>query len=176
MTRGLGLGGHQSAAADSIEWYTPRWVFEALGMEFELDPCSPPFRLPWIPARRFYSASEDGLMQPWSGSVWMNPPYGRSVGWWMRRLAAHGDGIALVPGRTDTDWYHESAPAALVKCELRGRVTFVDRDHRPGHFNSGAPTILLAYGEVCAEAVRGCGLGLVLSMPRRPVGGQVSLL
>lgn len=173
--RKSGLGSHQATVGDSVEWYTPAGIFLALGLVFDLDVCAPPGGLPWIPAARFYCEADDGLTQPWDGLVWMNPPYGRHIGAWMRRLAAHGNGMALVPGRTDTEWYHDTAPSALAKCELNGRVTFVDSEQRPGKFNSGAPSIMLAYGETCAAALDACGLGLVVPMPGRPLAGQPAL-
>src|ERR1700749_4562127 len=66
--RGRGMGGHSKAyEGDSVEWYPPPGIFEALGLEFDLDPCAPPGGLPWIPAKRFLSIEDDGLTQPWEG-------------------------------------------------------------------------------------------------------------
>ncbi len=95
------MGGHaRGYEGRTVEWYTPPGIFEALGLKFDLDPCAPACGLPWIPAARFYSLPDDGLVKPWEGRVWVNPPYGPHAAKWMRRLAAHGDGIALVFART----------------------------------------------------------------------------
>jgi hypothetical protein len=154
MTSGLV---HESPVNATVEWYTPPWVFDALGLEFDLDPCSGPGDL--VPARRKIRLPDDGLAAEWSGRVWLNPPYGPHTPVWLSRLADHGDGIALVFSRTDTAWFHESAARADVACFMRGRVRFL----RDGGEASGAPgagSVLLAYGETCAAALLEAGLGL----------------
>lgn len=89
----------------------------------------------------------------------MNPPFGRDAVKWMRRLAAHGDGIALLPARTETAMFFEtvwrSADAVLF---LAGRPHFYRVDGTRAPFNSGAPICLVAYGERNAEILRACGL------------------
>ena len=32
---------HEAAVGNSVEWYTPKSVFDALGVGFDLDVCSP---------------------------------------------------------------------------------------------------------------------------------------
>jgi hypothetical protein len=116
---------HAPVQGATDEWWTPPHVFEALGLEFDLDPCSPPGGVPWLPARRHYTREEDGLAQPWEGRVWINPPYGKEAGKWLLRLAEHGDGIALVFARTDVRWWHAAVPSASAVCFIRGRLTFI---------------------------------------------------
>lgn len=175
-----GMGGHHATRGLSAEWYTPPAIFEALGMTFDLDPCAPPGGVPWVPAARSLSVDDDGLSQPWEGRVWLNPPYGPSTASWVRRLAAHGDGIALVFARTDTAWFHETAPAAAALCFVAGRLTFVPatpemRSDARTNFNSGAPSLLMAFGQECAEAVAASGLGMTFAVRARPLLGQASL-
>ena len=58
--------------SDADDWYTRPAIFDALGLTFDLDPCSPgPDH--WVPARRIYTKQDDGLRQPWHGLVFMNP-------------------------------------------------------------------------------------------------------
>jgi hypothetical protein len=53
-------------------WYTPPEIFSALGLTFDLDPCSPgPGH--WMSARHVYTKADDGLAQSWQGCVFMNP-------------------------------------------------------------------------------------------------------
>lgn len=176
-TRGrkAGMGSHQSAASDTVEWYTPPGLFDALGLRFDLDPCAPPGGLPWIPADRFFSVDDDGLTQPWQGRVWLNPPYGRHTRGWVRRLAAHGDGVALVFARTETEWAQDVLPACSAVCFIRGRLTFVRADLEPGSFNAGAPSMLLAFGEECAAAVAAAELGITFAVTAPALAGQGGL-
>ena len=84
--------GHELTSDD---WYTPPLVFDALGITFDLDPCAPPGGVPWIPAPRWFTESDDGLSQPWRGRVWLNPPYS-SPAPWLEKFVDHGDGVALI--------------------------------------------------------------------------------
>ena len=98
------------------DWLTPPWLLEKLG-EFDLDPCSPVDR-PWDTAAKHYTIADNGLNQPWEGRVWLNPPYGRQTIQWVRRLACHGNGIALIFARTETSiffpWVWDRADALLL--------------------------------------------------------------
>ena len=86
---------HQQEATTSDDYLTPRWVFDLLGVTFDLDVAESPFG-GHVPAARSYTKAEDGLAQEWEGRVWMNPPY--SEAWrWVPRFLEHGDGIALLP-------------------------------------------------------------------------------
>ena len=105
MKTSLALSGHQSPVMGSDEWLTPPEILQCLGA-FDLDPCSP-IKRPWNTAIRHYTISDNGLMLPWEGRVWMNPPFGREAIKWMRRMVAHGDGIALIPARTETAMFYE---------------------------------------------------------------------
>lgn len=166
-----GIGGHQSGRMESDVWLTPPHIIESLG-PFDLDPCSPIDR-PWDTARRHLTILDDGLSQPWSGRVWMNPPYGRETAVWMRRIAAHGDGIALIFARTETVMFFESiwgvADAVLF---LEGRLHFHRTDGTRARANSGAPSCLIAYGEGNVRALRSSGLAGHLVSGR--VGRQIA--
>lgn len=55
--------------SENVEWYTPPQIFEALGMHFDLDPCSPGVGKSFVPANTHYTRADDGLAAPWAGSV-----------------------------------------------------------------------------------------------------------
>jgi len=161
------MGGHQSAAMLKDEWLTPPEIIKALG-EFDLDPCSPGERRPWDTARLHYDRNVNGLRQPWSGRVWLNPPYGREAGEWLARLADHGNGIALVFARTETEMFFRyvwgRADAVLF---LRGRLHFHHVDGTRAAANAGAPSCLVAFGRENATALQSCGLsGQFVRIPR----------
>jgi len=151
-----GMGGHHSANANSVEWLTPPHILEDLG-PFNLDPCSS-LNAPWPTAARCHTAEDCGDMQPWSGRVWLNPPYGEELWRWMELLANHGNGIALIFARTETRGFHRwvwnQASGLLF---LKGRLTF----HLPDGStkgNAGAPSVLVAYGRDNSYRLRDCGL------------------
>lgn len=161
---------YESPRGASVEWFTPPRVFAELGLSFDLDPAAPPGGVPWVPARRSYCRTDDGLLQPWEGRVWLNPPYGPGIARWLSKLGRHGDGVALVFARTDTRWFQAAAREAGALCFVARRLSFLRGDGRPAGA-AAAPSVLLGYGDTCASAVRHCGLGLstqVSLATRRP--------
>ena len=141
-----GMGGHQSAAMVTDHWLTPPEIVRALG-KFDLDPCFSEPR-PWATATTMWGLPTDGLAEQWFGRVWLNPPYGRRAGKWLRRLAMHGNGIALVMARTETKvWFDHIWPKAdLVLFMRTPRLHFYRGDGTRAPHNCGAPTALIAYG------------------------------
>jgi hypothetical protein len=140
----------------SDDYYTPAWVFERMGIEFDLDVCSPPGGIPWIPATRFFDMADDGLAQPWEGRVWMNPPYSKATPW-VNKFVDHRHGIALLPTAKsywlDTIW---GAAEAIVMYGHGGEMPFV----RPGRppFRPWFPVSFAAFGEECVEAIGRLGV------------------
>jgi phage N-6-adenine-methyltransferase len=154
---------HESSHNESTEWYTPPEVFDALGLHFDLDPCSPGEGRSFVPAEAHYTKDDDGLAQEWTGTVWMNPPYGSQTPAWMRKLADHGDGIALVFARTDPKWAQEALASADAVCFIASRVKFFKGNTSDRGGTPGAGSMLLAYGETARRAVERCDLGVVVS-------------
>jgi len=142
----LGIGGHHRGhRGRTDEWLTPPEIIRALG-PFDLDPCAPVDR-PWDTAARHYTIHDDGLLQPWSGRVWCNPPYGPELGRWLRKLSEHGDGIALVFARTETRAFHRWVwPKAHGMMFLVGRLNFYNVKGERAAANAGGPSVLIAYG------------------------------
>lgn len=138
------------------EWNTPSHivdrVLEVLG-SIDLDPCSNSRTNPNVPARKCYTKQENGLGQAWTGRVYMNPPYGREIGSWVSKLhnayQTHNvcEAVALLPARTDTQWFRTLRP--YPKCFVTGRLKFgearnsapfpsvvVYLGHRPSRFTA----------------------------------------
>ncbi|MEW4569339.1 DNA N-6-adenine-methyltransferase [Tautonia sp. JC769] len=172
MTRRVnsrGMSGHHRPNRGATDtWLTPPELIRALG-PFDLDPCCPPV-MPWATAKRSYALPhQDGLTLPWSGRVWLNPPYGPEVGRWLDRLAGHGNGIALIFARTETEQFHrcvwERADACLF---LKGRLHYHHPDGTRAPFNAGAPSVLVAYGPANRETLQRCQLpgAFVVCWPR----------
>lgn len=153
-----GMGSHQSARMISDTWLTPPRIIAELG-PFDLDPCAAPDPRPWPTAARHITLPADGLAADWAGRVWLNPPYSRETAAWMRRLAGHGRGVALIFARTETAWFAETVwQMATAARFLHGRLHFHHADGRPSRENAGAPSVLVAYGEEDAERLRDCSL------------------
>ena len=88
----------------SDEWYTPESLFNQLGLVFDLDVASPIDNKGHVPADRKYTIEDDGLVQPWVGRVWMNPPYSKPTPW-IDKWLNHNNGIALLP-MAKSNWFN----------------------------------------------------------------------
>jgi hypothetical protein len=153
----MGIGSHQSARMDKDEWLTPPEILKALG-PFDLDPCSPINR-PWPTAAKHYTIDDLGLTKPWSGRVWCNPPYGSQTGIWLQKLADHGNGIALIFARTETEMFFSQVwNRAFALLFVEGRLYFHHVDGSKAAANAGAPSVLVAYGIMNADALANSGI------------------
>lgn len=149
------LGGeNQSKGSQQREtrWLTPRHLVDPLGC-FDLDPCGAPGHD--LAARTYLLENgDDGLRDEWFGRVWLNPPYGKEAEPFLARLAEYGRGTALIFARTETRMWHKHVwPKASGILFLAGRVSFLDPQGVPAKANSGAPSVLVAYGEADAAAL-----------------------
>lgn len=145
----MAIGGHHSPVSETDVWLTPPHVLEAVG-PFDLDPCAVSEPRPWVTAAEHYVREQDGLSLPWTGTVWCNPPYGPPaiVAPWMKRCAEHGNAMALVFARTEVSWFFEyvwgKADAIFF---IKSRLHFHFPDGKRAPHNSGAPSVLVAYGQ-----------------------------
>ena len=145
------MGSHQSHSGGADEWLTPPDLIDALGL-FDLDPCAPIERV-WSTAAQHYTIEDDGLRQQWAGRVWLNPPYSQA-GKWLARLAEHNHGTALVFARTETRlWFDHIWPKATGILFLKGRLHFHYANGKRATANSGAPSVLVSYGDRDAAAL-----------------------
>jgi hypothetical protein len=151
------MGDHQSAAAKTETWLTPPHVHTSLG-PFDLDPCAALLHPHWV-APRAFTEIDDGLSKPWEGRVWLNPPYGAKTGVWLKRLVAHGNGVALIFARTETAMFFEHVwRRADAVFFFEGRLHFHFENGTRAPTNAGAPSCLVAYGHLNVIALRACGL------------------
>jgi phage N-6-adenine-methyltransferase len=124
---------HYSSKTD--QWATPLSFFnnvEKLYGPFDVDVCAD-----WSNAKcaKYFDEQADGLSQEWAGKCWMNPPYGRGIGKWMKKAYESSlkgaTVVCLVPARTDTNWWHDYA--------MNGEVTFIKGRLKFGDSKNSAP-------------------------------------
>jgi len=134
------------------EWETPQDFFDKIDEEFRftLDVCATPNNAKcWS----YYTKTADGLAQPWTGRCWCNPPYGRTIGLWVRKAVEESRRgatvVMLVPARTDTAWWHDYAMQATEIRYVRGRLRFSGQG--PAPFPSA---VLVFRGDIELPAVR----------------------
>lgn len=124
------MNGHatlMSSASD--EWATPQDFYDVVARRF-------PFVLDAAASEvnakcpRYYTESDNGLIQPWASWTWCNPPYSL-VGSFVDKAIAEAhfrqvSSVLLVPARTDTRWFHRLAGRADEIRLLKGRLKFGD--------------------------------------------------
>ena len=110
-------------------WSTPQDFFDTLDDEFHftLDACALPEN---AKCRNYYTPEDDGLIQPWYGTVWCNPPYGRTISHWVEKAARSSDDgatvVMLLPARTDTRWFQNYIYHRAEVRFIAGRLKFGD--------------------------------------------------
>ena len=158
--------GAYEAAGMSDEWFTPRYIFESIGLEFDLDVAAPRLGPRHVPCSEWFCDTQDGLAQAWRGLVWMNPPFGHqsTKRKWLKKFFEHGNGIALLPDRTSAPWWQEFAPLADVVLFVAPKVKF---EHPNGSIGKspGTGTTLFAAGERAANALLNSDLGQCFTPP-----------
>ena len=148
------------ASGETDEWYTPRYIFDALGDHFDLDVAAPVNGPRHVPCSGWFSSG--ALERAWNGYIWMNPPFGHqsTKRAWLRKFFEHGNGIALVPDRTSAPWFQEYAPQADAICWISPKIKFERPDGSIGG-QPGTGTALLAAGTRAVTSLEHCGLGFV---------------
>lgn len=148
----------------SDEWFTPRYIFDAMGVVFDLDVAAPKEGPRHVPCVSWRWA--DGLQYDWYGFVWMNAPFGGRNGLepWLDKFVRHGDGVALVPDRTSAPWFQKAAPRMATVLFLSPKIKFERPDGTVGR-SPGTGTALFAMGAAGNDAlVRARRLGLLMRM------------
>lgn len=133
------------------DYYTPKWVFEALNVEFDIDVCAPAHGIPWLPAKRWFSQADNGLTQDWGGQfVWMNPPFSKATPWG-NKFIENGNGIALMVV-SRSKWFAALWEQADAICATPPDLAF----HRPDGSTKmiSYQTFLFGIGEKGSQALK----------------------
>ena len=116
-------------SSESNEWQTPIDFYDKLNDEFKftLDPCA---SIHNYKCEKYFTIKENGLKQDWSKDiVFMNPPYGKEIKYWVEKAYFESlKGavvVCLIPARTDTSYWHDYIfPFAFDIRFIRGRIKF----------------------------------------------------
>ena len=133
---------HVARNSGNHEWYTPADIVasvrDCLGV-IDLDPASSAVAQAIVQASRYFTIDDDGLAQPWSGRVFLNPPYARDViGPFITKLTGHIDdrevteAVVLTNNSTDTAWCDALWARASAVAFPDARVRFLRPDGTPG--------------------------------------------
>jgi len=118
-----------SFSSKSIEYSTPISIVLPLIKEFNItkDVCASEtnYKLP-----DYWSKEDNALLQNWIGNCWMNPPFDRSLGKWVRKASDEADKyggtkVCLIPVRSNTKWWAELSPKSEIRF-INGEVNFND--------------------------------------------------
>lgn len=126
-------------------WATPQDFFDVLNKEFkfELDVCALPEN---AKCEKYFTPEQDGLQQEWGwGVCWMNPPYGRTIGGWIKKAYESSlkgaTVVCLLPARTDTKYWHDYCMKGEIRL-IKGRLKFGDSKN-----SAPFPSAVVIFGE-----------------------------
>lgn len=165
---------HWESSGKSSDWYTPKFVFDALGCTFDLDVAGAPIPASSVPARS--TITEGSLEREWPAGAfcWCNPPFGGRNGLapWLDKFFAHGNGIALTPDRTSAPWWQKAAKQADAILFIDGKVKFLRPDGSIGESPSNGTTLFAIGAKGCMALGRAeeRGLGYLAVAARDQLG------
>ena len=167
------MSSHENNKSETIDWLTPKYIIDAFP-PFDLDPCSSQYQ-EHSTANTMIRLPDDGLSIKWFGRVWLNPPYGANlINAWLRRMASHNNGIALVFARTETLWFHDwiwNYCSGLFF--FKGRLSYIHAkafsERSKYGANAASPSVLVAYGSECNSLLKSVKLkGKYVDMSHTP--------
>ena len=149
----MSWNGDQLFASKKHDWGTPQYLFDYFNRfyRYGLDAAATAEN---AKCEKYITPERDALSVDWAGeypevgSVWLNPPYGRGLGDWMKKCHEEADkGLtvsALVMARTDTRWWHDWCMRAHTIFLIKGRIKFVGSDGAEGN-SAPAPSALITW-------------------------------
>ena len=132
----------------SDDYWTPKWLFDALGLVFDIDVACPPEGPAHTPCKRFFTQADDGLAQPWEGRVFMNPPFSK-VTPWVHKWLEHANEIAVLPFAR-SKWCNDVWQSKASICMLPSSMQYVQG-------SIFLPSMMIALGRENIEALRRLG-------------------
>lgn len=148
------------------EWYTPKYVFDALNVKFDMDVACP-LDTTFISTPTDRIICKDSLITDWQDFCWCNPPFGGRNGIlpWINKMIEHNNGIILTPDRTSAEWWQLAAASSDAHLFVCGKIKFIDQFGVEGKSPSTGTT-LFAFGNKAVDALvnaRNNQLGIVFT-------------
>lgn len=143
----------------SDEIFTPKWIFDKLNVDFDLDVASSHNPFVQVRAKKFYTIDDDSLNQDWVGKVWMNPPFSK-VTPWIEKWLNHNNGICLVPLSSNGRWVNTLWESQAVITYLPANMPFIGGQDGV-MINHRWRCALWALGSENIEALKNSGIGKV---------------
>lgn len=162
---------HSSKKSD---WCTPKELFDLISLywgPFQIDAA-----VDYTNAKceLYFGKDEsgafcDGLKMNWNARVFCNPPYGRTVGKWIKKAANEAKindctSLLLVPARTGSRWFKDAIQEASLCVFLIGRVVFESSPGQPLLDKKGRPmaapfnSVLLGFSPNKTDFKRKCDI------------------
>lgn len=119
-------------------WTTPRNFFNKLDDEFLFSLDAAALSASTLVPNNWYGPDHpdlerrDAFTRNWKldadgGTIWLNPPYGRTIGAWVGKADSEARSgaaiVCLVPARTDTNWWHNYCIRHEIRF-IKGRLKF----------------------------------------------------
>lgn len=115
------MGRHSQRDPLKDEQYTPKWIFDRMAITFDIDVAAAEVET-HVPAHQYFTKAEDGLTKPWTGFVYMNPPYSKAKPW-VQKFMEHKNGIALLPF-SKSQWFRDLWQFSDAICAVNEDVKF----------------------------------------------------
>lgn len=144
-------------SSNRIDWNTPRIIIELVKQvaPISLDPCSNPTSVVNAATEWSIEKGDNGLKYSWQnfGLVYCNPPYGRTIADWSRKMViesrAGAEIIGLMPARPDTVWMQLMMHHCNSMVFWRGRLTFLGASA-----TAPFPSCVVYFGSIYEEKFR----------------------
>lgn len=131
-------------------WGTPQKLYDSLNEEFDftLDACADESN---YKHKNYYTKEDDALSLPWCGRVYMNPPHGTEIKYWIKKAYEESQTnaevvVCLIPARTDTRYWHEYVLKGEIRY-LKGRVRF-EVNREPANSNAPFPSAIVVFRKI----------------------------
>lgn len=126
-------------SSKQMDWATPRELFNNLDNKFHftLDAAADDTN---HKCAKYFTKDDNALIQKWSGRVWLNSPYGRSILKWIKKVKEEMKNceviVCLLPSRTGTTWFQDYCMKYAEVWFLKGRIKFVGMSNNSAPFDS----------------------------------------